>query len=147
VTANYERPAFAGSLFKAPRGTATLKKEQADKHESDAEIAIKKLIKLRDGKCRWPERHKCRGGLEVIHVQDHSTGGAFITSNLWLGCKWIHRTGPKSIHSKDLVLKPLTKRGTDGPCAFYRRVYAESRKDHYTDKLIARERAVGVLEA
>lgn len=138
-------PRWKGPAFKQPRGTATLKREKADRDESAEEIEIKKLVKLRDGKCRWPEKHKCRGGLEVIHLKDRSLGGEFVTSNLWLGCKWIHRSGPKSIHSKDLAIEPLTKKGMDGPVKFYRQAFAEATGERKRT-LVAKESAVGVLE-
>lgn len=133
------------SYFKQPRGTTTLKKEKADRAEDEVEIEIKKLVRLRDGTCRWPESHKCRGGLEVIHLKDRSLGGEFVTSNLWLGCKWIHRSGPKSIHSKDLALEPMTKRGMDGPCKFYRQTFAEATGERKRT-LVARESAPGVIQ-
>lgn len=132
-------------MFKQPRGTATLKKEKACRDESAEEMDIKKLVRLRDGRCRWPEQHKCRGGLEVAHLKDRSLGGEFVTSNLVLLCKWIHRSGPKSIHSKDLALEPLTKKGMDGPCKFYRQTFSEATGERKRT-LVARESAVGVVE-
>lgn len=145
---DYDRPEFVGSFFKPPRGTRVLEKEKDDREETAEEIAIKKLVRLRDGKkCRCPWKHKCRGGLEVIHWKDKSTGGLFITANLWLGCKWIHRTGTKTIHSKDIVIVPRNKKlGMDGPVDWFLRVYEEGRKDVWKDTLIARESAPGVVE-
>lgn len=145
MTPDYSRPVFPGSFFKAPRGTAVLKKEKAEQKETEAEIEIKRLVKARDGKCRWPERHRCRGGLECAHLKDASLGGQMVTSNLILLCKWVHRTGPQSIHSKDLEVVPLTKKGADGACKFFRRYYAADRKDEFRRKLIAQESAPGVI--
>lgn len=139
-------PRWTGPAFKAPRGTRVLAKEKTEREETDDEIEIKKLVRLREGyKCRWPEKHKCRGGLEVIHFVDRSLGGEFVTENLWLGCKWIHRTGPKSIHSKDLAVEPIDpKRGCDGPFKFYHDVFNEATGER-TRKLIAVESAPGLL--
>jgi hypothetical protein len=137
-------PRWIGPQFKEPRGTATLRKEKAAAKETDAEIEIKKLVKLRDGKCRWPERHKCRGGLECAHWKDASLGGDMVTTNLILLCKWIHRTGPKSIHGKDLAIEPLTKKGCDGPVKFFRQTFNEATGERKRT-LIAKESAVGVL--
>jgi hypothetical protein len=138
-------PRYKGAFFKQPRGTATLKKEKASREESAEELDIKKLVRLRDGKCRWPEAHKCRGGMEVVHLKDRSLGGEYVTGNLWLACKWIHRSGPKSIHSKDLALEPLTKKGCDGPMRFYRQTF-EVATGKPKRTLVARESAIGVVE-
>lgn len=146
MTANYGRPAFPGSFFKAARGTATLKKEKAEKAETDEELLVKKDVRARDVKCRWPERHRCRHGMEVIHVKDKSLGGEYLSSNLWLGCGWIHRKGLKTIHSKDLAVEPIDpKRGCDGPMKFYHQVFNEATGERKR-KLIAKESAPGVIQ-
>lgn len=133
------------SYFKQPRGTATLKKEKAEREETAAEILIKADVKFRDKKCRCPLKHKCRGGFEVIHWKDRSLGGEFVTTNLWLGCKFIHRSGPVSIHGKDIDIVPLTKKGMDGPCDWFLLTYPEG-GGNPKRSLIARESAVGVVE-
>jgi hypothetical protein len=143
---NYVRPAFDKPLFKAPRGSSTLKKEKAEKDATAEEILVKKDVKARDVKCRWPVKHKCRGGLECAHLVDISRGGAMTTGNLILLCKWTHRTGPQSVHGKDLRIEPLTDRGADGPCAFYQRFYIETRAGDYRERCVGRESAPGRLE-
>ena len=70
---NYDRPAFSGSLWKPTRGAAVLAKEKADAKAKDVELEVKAAVKARDKGCRWPERHKCRKGLEAAHIQDAST--------------------------------------------------------------------------
>lgn len=144
MTVDYQRPAFSRSFFKDARGTTTLEKEKAEKKETDAELLVKTDVRTRDVKCRWPEKHKCRGGLEVIHFKDRSLGGEFVSGNLWLGCKWIHRSGPKSVHSKDLAVEPLTRKGCDGPMKFYRQVFDEATGKRKRT-LVAHETAPGVL--
>lgn len=138
-------PRWVGSNFKGPRGAATVAKEKADAKVNAGEIDIAKLVRARDVKCRCPLKHKCRGGLEVIHIVDRSRGGPYVTTNLWLGCVWIHRRGPVTIHSKDIEIRPLTKRGADGPCAFYLKRFSETRAGEYTWRLIAKESAPGVF--
>jgi hypothetical protein len=138
-------PRYKGAFFKGPRGKATLDKEKAAREETAAELLVKADVKARDRTCRCPLRHKCRGGMEVIHWKDRSLGGEFSTRNLWLGCAFVHRTGPVSIHGKDIEIEPLTKKGLDGPCAWWLLKYPEGwGKPKRT--LIARESAVGVVE-
>lgn len=138
-------PRWNGPNFKQPRGAATLKKEKDAAKETAAELLVKADVKARDKKCRCPLKHKCRGRAEVIHLKDRSTGGPFVTSNLWWGCQWIHQTGPISIHGKDIEIKPLTKKGMDGPCEWWLLTYPEG-GGKPKRSLIARESAVGVLE-
>lgn len=113
--------------FKPPRGTYKLEREQKRKEIAVAEDENKKAAKHRDGwECRWPEKHKCRGILEGVHIfEDKKMGGDHgLVSKTWnlMGlCSWIHRTGPESIHSKDLWVEPLTERGADDICEFWRR--------------------------
>jgi hypothetical protein len=134
-----------GPQFKQPRGTATIKKEKAAKAETDEEILIKGDVKARDKKCRCPLKHKCRGGMEVIHLRDRSLGGAYTTANLWLGCGWIHRRGPVSIHGKDIEIVPLTDKGMDGGCEWWLLTYPEGGGEP-NRKLIAIESAPGVIQ-
>lgn len=127
-----------GPHFKQPRGTSTLKKEQDARTETAAERLVKADVRARDKKCRIPLKHRCRGGMEVVHLKDRSLGGAFVTSNLYWACAWLHRTGPVSIHGKDIEIVPLTKKGMDGPVAWYRLTYPEGGGTP-TRSLMARE--------
>lgn len=120
--------------------------EQRAAEVAKEELAIKDA-KVRDGHhCCWPERHKCRGLLEGAHIVDKSRGGANHTSNIISVCAWIHRRGPESIHSKDLVVQPLTDAGADGAVAYYRRIWSEVKRGESSLRLIARERATRILE-
>ena len=146
MTANYQRPAFAGSLFKAPRGSRVLEREKQDRATAEAEKAVSQEVKRLDGRCRWPERHKCRGALEAAHIHDKSIGGDTTAEDLITVCQWFHRRGPESIHGKQLEVRPLTKAGTRGPCAFYRKRFSETRKGEFTWRLVAKETQPGVVE-
>jgi hypothetical protein len=137
---------FAGPLPKPQRGSWKLEREQRKSGNDAEELAAKKAAKAQDGRCRWPERHKCRGGLEGAHVIDKSRGGANAPENILTLCAWIHRSGPESIHSKDLAVQPLTKLGTRGPCAFYRRVWSETKRGEFSLKCIGREVSIGIME-
>jgi hypothetical protein len=55
---------FAGPLPKPQRGSWKLEREQRKSGNDAEELAAKKAAKARDGRCRWPLRHKCRGGLK-----------------------------------------------------------------------------------
>lgn len=105
---------------KPKRGSYVLDREREQARIDAEEDIVRKFVQKRDKRCRWPERHKCRGGLEVIHIRDRSLGGAYVSSNLFVGCKWIHRSGPESIHSKDLKVECETEAGADGPLSFWR---------------------------
>lgn len=84
------------------RGQRVLDKEAADAKALTHEIDVKKAVRARDIRCRWPEKHKCRLGYECAHVLDASLGGEMVVENLILVCAWIHRRGPESIHGKQL---------------------------------------------
>lgn len=90
---------------KPARGTRVLEKERTDAERQARELEIRKAVRARDGKCRWPEKHKCRCELECAHVTDASLGGAYEPENLVLLCGWIHRRGPESIHGKELRME------------------------------------------
>jgi hypothetical protein len=66
---------FTGPIPKPQRGSWKLEREQRKSGNDAEELAAKKAAKAQDGRCRWPERHKCRGGLEGAHVIDKSRGG------------------------------------------------------------------------
>lgn len=105
---------------KPQRGQRVLDKEAADAALLVIELREKKAAKRRDGGCRWPEKHKCRGGLESAHVRDASLGGLMFRWNLITICAWLHRRGPVSIHGKQLRVEiEDPERGTDGPCSFW----------------------------
>lgn len=87
---------------KPPRGQRVLDKEDSDAKAKSRELEVKKVVRLRDARCRWPEKHKCRLGYECAHVKDASLGGEMVAENLILVCAWIHRRGPESIHGKQL---------------------------------------------
>lgn len=149
-TPDYSRPVFdpeiAKRLQKPARGSKVLAKERADAEESAEEIQAKKEAKARDGHCRFPDKHKCRGGLEGAHIVDKSRGGPNIASNIVSVCAWIHRRGPLSIHGKDYVYVPLTKQGANGPLAVYLRTWHEGRRGESSTKLLAKERVIHVWE-
>jgi hypothetical protein len=132
--------------WKPARGTYKLEKERLRKEAEDLETKHKNEAKHRDGwDCRWPEKHKCRGILEGVHVfVDKGMGGdhgaVSNTWNLMAFCSWIHRTGPQSIHSKDLWVEPITDRGADDICQFWRR------GEDGVPYLVGKEVSIGALE-
>ncbi len=129
---------------KPSRGQRVLDKEKADAEALADEIAVKKLVKARDIRCRWPEKHKCRGQLEAAHLVDASLGGAMATDNLILLCSWVHRRGPESIHGKQLRIESETPAGADGPLSFWKRDEDASGAGGYYQ--IKRETSLGILE-
>jgi hypothetical protein len=108
-------------LPKPARGSHVLEREAKRAEYEKALDEAKRRAKRRDGaRCRWPEVHKCRGGLEGAHLKDASLGGAPHAMNIVTLCAWIHRSGPESIHGKQLAIEHETAYGADGPLAFYR---------------------------
>jgi hypothetical protein len=105
---------------KPQRGSYVLEKEKADAEQDAKDVVQKKAAKSRDRICRWPERHKCRGGLEAAHIKDASLGGACVRANLVTLCKWIHRSGPESLHGKQLKIEMESADGADGGLSFWR---------------------------
>lgn len=113
-------PDLAGRLKKPARGSHVLERERIAAKAKAHEIEVKKAVKARDGKCRWPETHKCRGGLEAAHIHDASLGGPMESYNLVVLCAWIHRRGPESVHGKQLQVYMDTMDGADGPLSFWK---------------------------
>lgn len=122
--------------WKPLRGTRVLEREAEQAAALIHERRVKAAVKARDGRCRWPEKHKCRGGLECAHVVDASLGGSMSTENLVLLCSWTHRRGPESIHGKQLKITHESPDGIDPPW------FAFWKQDHYGEYyLVARETA------
>ena len=121
---NYTPPDFSDRTAspKPLKGTHTLDAEQVRATARAVERVAKSLAKNRDGfKCRWPEKHVCRGELEAAHLIDASLGGLMVGTNLVTLCAWILRRGPESVHSKALKIEAETALGADGALSFWRR--------------------------
>lgn len=118
---NYERPALVAIGAKPSRGQRVLDKERDDAEALKHEREQKGLTRKRDGRCRWPEAHKCRFDLESAHIVDASLGGLMDAENLVTLCAWIHRRGPESIHGKQLQIEKETERGAWGPLSFWKK--------------------------
>lgn len=134
------RALATGPIPKPKRGDGILAREKADKERIANERLVAKAVKARDEfKCRWPEVHKCRGGLEAAHIRDKSLCGPTETENEIALCAWIHRRGPESIHGKELRIICETERGADGPVSFWR-------FDGFGWYMVARETQRGIVE-
>ena len=126
---------------KPVRGALMLEREERQAKALSIEKREKAKAKKRDGgKCRWPEKHKCRGVLESAHILDTSLMGEMAAENLVTLCSWLHRRGPVSIHGKQLRVECETAAGANGPLAFYQQGVDG---EFY---LVARETAIGVYE-
>src|SRR5688572_16665815 len=135
------------SLWKPKRGAAILAREKADAEREAHEREIAKQVKTREGfKCRWPEKHKCRGGLEAAHILDKSLGGATSTENELAVCAWIHRRGPASIHGKELRVDKESGLGANGPLSFWKQSGEYDALGQPIYYCVARERSIGVVE-
>lgn len=140
-----------GAMPKASRGQRVLDREEQQAAFRKQAVEVMKAVRARDGGCRWPEAHKCRGGLEACHVEAKGIGGDHgartTTQNELLLCAWIHRRGPASLHGFQLKIECETPDGCDGPLSFWRE---DGGVDRVTGKrtyvCIARERSVGVIE-
>jgi hypothetical protein len=141
VAPNYERPAFVASNFKPQRGALVLKREDDAAEAAKIEKREKAKARKRDGRCRWPEPHKCRFALESAHIKHASTGGAMASENLVTLCGWLHRRGPETQQYGQLRIEKDTAAGADGPLSFWRQ-----NLDGNGYYLVARERAPFVIE-
>jgi hypothetical protein len=140
-------PELAKRLAKPMRGSSLLAREQAAAEAETIERREKGLAKKRDGRCRWPEKHVCRGGpLEAAHVKDASLGGVMEAANLVTVCPWLHRRGPASIHGKQLKVEPETARGAWGPLSFWKQTGEFDALGQPIYFMVARERAPFILE-
>jgi hypothetical protein len=137
-------------VWKPKRGSGTLAREKADAEREAHEREIAKQVKARDGRCRWPEKHRCRGPLEAAHIEDKKMGGDHglrtETANEVSVCRWIHRSGPATIHSKDLRVDKETARGADGPLSFWRQTGEYDALGQPVYYCIAREVQRGIVE-
>lgn len=61
--------------WKPARGSRVLEREKDDAEALRIEREQKGFAKKRDGRCRWPEPHKCRFALEAAHILHASLGG------------------------------------------------------------------------
>lgn len=130
----------AKRLERPARGSSLLAREQAAADADAIERREKAKAKKRDGRCRWPEKHVCRGGeLEAAHIVDASLGGAMADWNLVTTCPWIHRRGPETIHGKQLKVEAETERGANGPLSFWRQTGEFDALGQPTYYLVARE--------
>lgn len=134
-------------LKKPARGSAILEREKAQAEALAIEKREKGIAKKRDGRCRWPEKHVCRGGeLEAAHVKDASLGGEMDSKNLVTVCPWIHRRGPESIHGKQIKVEAETERGAWAALSFWRQTGEFDELGQPTYYLVAREIAPFRLE-
>lgn len=106
---------------KPMRGSLVLERDKQKADASALEKREKAIVRRRDPRCRWPEPHECRFGLEAIHIVDASRMGVMHHSNMWRGCGWIHRRGPVSIHGKQIKVECETARGSNGPLSFWKK--------------------------
>lgn len=88
------------------------------------EAAEKAAVRRRDVRCRWPNCRDCATTptrLEVAHLDAKGIGGDHgqrtSADRMILLCFPAHQ-GPRSLHSGDKRIEPLTELGTDGPCLF-----------------------------
>lgn len=135
-----------GPHFKPPRGTGLLERETDDAKRLALEREVAKLVKKRDGRCRWPEAHRCRGGLEAAHIVNKSACGPTCTSNEVTLCAWIHRRGPESIHGQQLKIEKETAAGADGILSFWRQTGEYDPLGQPIYHCVARERAIGIID-
>ena len=114
-----------GLRFTKPaKGTALLERETKKARRKALEQLVAKLVKRRDGRCRWPEKHICRGGLEAAHLDGKGMGGdhglrTYAENEVTL-CAWLHRRGPESLHGGQLRIDKDTAAGANGPLSFWR---------------------------
>lgn len=136
-----------GPHFKPAKGSGILAREQDDAARLAKEREVALAVKKRDGRCRWPEAHKCRGGaLEAAHVVNKSQQGETSTANEITLCPWLHRRGPESLHGQQLKIEPETAAGCNGPVSFWRQSGTYDALGQPVYYLVAREIRRGEVE-
>lgn len=110
--------------FKPPKGSYLIARKDRRKKIQALEDAEKAKVRARDRFCRWPDCEDCRRyatRLEVAHLYDKGMGGDHgersTADQMLLLCFLAHQ-GPRSLHSGDRRITPITNRGTNGPCKF-----------------------------
>jgi hypothetical protein len=106
---------------KPVKGSRVLAREEDRAAALKLERQEKGAAKKRDTRCRWPEKHTCRGPLEAAHIRDASLLGPMHRTNLVALCMWLHRSGPESVHGKQLLIERETSNGAQGPLSFWRK--------------------------
>lgn len=116
--------ALSTACHKPAKGSALMARRERQKAIRSHEDAEKRKVRVRDVTCRWPNCPNCRTykpRLEVAHLDAKGLGGDHgvrtRADRMVLICFLSHQ-GPRSLHSGDLRIEPLTERGTDGPCLF-----------------------------
>lgn len=133
--------AWTTPMPKPVKGEAQAKRVQKQIAREDHEDRQKTKVRKRDGyRCRWPncDCQERRDRIEVAHVIDKGKGGSSDADNMIVLCLARHQ-GKPSLHSGDLKVEPLTRAGTNGPCAFYRKT-----GKRWT--MVAQERDIHILE-
>lgn len=104
---------------KPARGTARAAREAKRAALVAHEKREKAAVVARDGnRCRWPGcRETTR--LECAHIIAKSLGGSSDRDNMVRLCEGHHR-GPRSLHSGDLRIMPMSDQGANGPLMFRR---------------------------
>lgn len=110
-----------GPNWKPPRGQHKLDRELEKAHAKVIERVEKKKAKKRDGRCRWPEKHKCIGRLEAAHIVHASLGGEMHHTNLVTLCMWLHKDGPETQQYGQLRIDKETAAGANGALSFWRK--------------------------
>lgn len=115
---------MAGLKFPKPeKGTAAKVKRSTRRGVDVSERREKAKVRARDGRCRWPHLlGPCRSSrLEVAHLRAKGMGGDHglrsTADQMILLCATMHQ-GPRSLHSGDARVVPVTTQGTNGPCKF-----------------------------
>lgn len=111
---------------KPAKGSALIERRERRKQVEAFEDAEKHKVRIRDRmQCRWPACEYCRRyknlTLHVAHLDSKGIGGDHgmrsSADQMMLLCFLSHQ-GPRSLHSGDRRITPLTDRGTNGPCSF-----------------------------
>jgi hypothetical protein len=119
-------------LSKWPYGTTLQQERQSKRKATKAQTdAVRRDVYRRDRyRCRIPgckEDH-----IELVHLDPKGMGGDHgirtTTQNAIAGCR-DHHTGPRSIHSGEIEVIPLTSAGADGPLAFHWRSEGKTVKE------------------
>lgn len=115
-------------IAKPAKGSRWMELRDKRKRIVSGETDAKKEVRQRDRICRWPKCENCRvykPHFEVAHVvRAKGMGGDHGTVSTPDKLMLLDRITHGEQERNDRDVRPLTSRGTNGPCEFWRRTDA-----------------------
>lgn len=150
---NYARHEFSPVDARPAKGTDLIDRRKKRNTIRNDEKKEKALVRARDKQCRWPHCENCRNykpRLEVAHMEPKGSGGDHgvrTRADLMILIDFLTHQGSDGLERGERFIEPLTDAGTNGACAFYVKVYSETKPGEWTWHCVGVERSVGVIDS